>query len=344
MADVAVESEIKDPKELVKLATKAEHIHDYNAAATAYSKAIEIIVAEHGDKHDSLGEIYLAYGKTLLEISRDEAEPLGDAVQREYSSESDAEEANGAQDKVEEVEKPPAENDEKPDEKTSEENKEEVKGDDGDGEPTNGSNDEEPTDLQLAWEVLEIAKLIFEQRDAAGRRGLSETLIVLGEVSLESENFESAVADMKAGLEIQKEICKPNDRTLAETYYKLGTALSTNNQIEEAIQSYTTSLEVLNKRLAKLKQDEEKQKDEIKDIEDLIPDILEKISDMKNFKEEATMKLVAAMASKPVAETKSSFEAGSSDKKISNISHLVKRKRKDDDVKEEENPSKKISP
>lgn len=343
MADVAVESEIKDPKELVKLATKAEHIHDYNAAATAYSKAIEIIVAEHGDKHDSLGEIYLAYGKTLLEISRDESEPLGDAVQREYSSESDGEEANGAQDKVEE-EKLPAENDEKIAEKTSEENKEEVKGEDGDGEPTNGSNNDEPTDLQLAWEVLEIAKLIFEQRDAAGRRSLSETLIVLGEVSLESENFESAVTDMKAGLEIQKQICKPNDRTLAETYYKLGTALSTNNQIEEAIQSYTTSLEVLNKRLAKLKLDEEKQKDEIKDIEELIPDILEKISDMKNFKEEATMKLVAAMASKTVAETTSSFEAGSSDKKVSNISHLVKRKRKDDDVKEEENPSKKISP
>ncbi|KAK5641427.1 hypothetical protein RI129_009974 [Pyrocoelia pectoralis] len=189
-----------------------------------------------------------------------------------------------------------------------------------------------------------MAKLIYEKRGATGRRGLSEILVVLGEVSLESENFENGIVDIKAGLEIQKEICKPHDRIIAETYYKLATALSTNNQIDEAIANYNASLEVLNKRLEKLKLDEVMQKDEIKEIENLIPDINEKISDMKSFKEEAAMKLVAAMVSQPTADnTTTSFEAGSSDKKVSDISHLVKRKRKEDEVKADENASKKVS-
>lgn len=46
------------------------------------------------------------------------------------------------------------------------------------------------TDLQVAWEVLELAKRIFEKRKERGLQKLAQTYIVLGEVSMESENFE----------------------------------------------------------------------------------------------------------------------------------------------------------
>ncbi|KAF5302084.1 hypothetical protein FQR65_LT08634 [Abscondita terminalis] len=328
MADIVVDPQITDPCELVKLGTKAYILRDFNTAVTAYSRAIELVVSKHGDKHDSLGDIYLCYGRTLLDISRDEAQALGDAVPRDFSSDSEAEEDNN--ENIEKEKNGAAVNNDDGDKaevegEVDEKNGQPEKVDEtnadpsaskAEGEPTEEKSEGEPTDLQLAWEVLELAKIIFEQQGAAGRKGLSETLVLLGDVSLESENFESAVADIKAGLEIQKEIFDPESRTLAETYYKVGIALATNNQIDEAIENYNASLEVLNRRLAKLKEDEVNQEDEIKDIESLIPDIQDKIADMKSYKEEAT-KLVAAVASKPITATK--FDTGSSvssDKKL----------------------------
>ncbi|KAF5306917.1 hypothetical protein FQA39_LY00147 [Lamprigera yunnana] len=368
MADVVVDPQITDSKELEQLGIRAYVTRDYNSAVTAFSRAIELIVPEHGDKHDSLGEIYLLYGKTLLEISREEAEALGDAVTRDFSSDSDAEEDNnenaqkekttaGKVDETREETKNISGNEEKPkaegssecqncNVETKPEESKNSKQTEADGDSTEEKSEGEPTDLQLAWEILELAKIIFEKRGVSGREGLSETLVMLGDVSLESENFENAVADIKAGLEIQKEIFQSDNRSLAETYYKLGIAFSTNNQIDEAIGSYNSSLDVLNKRLVRLKQNEVNERDEIKDIESLIPDITEKITDMKSYKDEAVSKLVATMASKPVTEKK--FETGSSsssDKRISDISHLVKRKRAVDDSKEatEDASVKKIS-
>lgn len=359
MADLVVDPQVTDPSELVKTGTKAYILRDFNSAVTAYSRAIELIVAEHGDKHDSLGDIYLLYGRTLLDISRDEAEALGDALPHDFSSDSEAEEDNKENSEKEKKDSEVTNGSDADKTKAGGDNQNngEATGDAGDatasapkaeGESTEEKSEGEPTDLQLAWEVLELAKLIFEQRGAAGRKGLSETLILLGDVSLESENFENAVTDIKAGLAIQKEMFKPDNRTLAESYYKLGIALATNNQIDEAVENYNASLEVLNKRLDKLKEDEVNQRDEIKDIESLIPDIQEKIADMKSFKEEATSKLLSAVTSKPITETK--FESGSSssssDKKICDISHLVKRKRRMEDLKEEseESPAKKPTP
>lgn len=400
MADVAVDPQNSTPEDLVKVGIKAYILKDYNAAVTALSSATELMVAEHGEKHDSLGNVYLYYGKALLEVSREEAEPLGDAVAREIVSDSDDEESgnsateeqnkkpkpddDAACKKPEELEKlqedkmngsgenkpdvvldtkPPEESNSKSasdidnsevtvqegastDEPSSSGTSIEAKVSDekvpGDGESTDEKVEDEPTDLQLAWEILELAKLIFEQRADVGKKELAETLVTLGEVSLESENFESSIADIKQGLEIQKQILKPDSRNLAETYYKLAIALSTNNQIDEAVENFNVSLNVLNNRIDKLKENEEEQKDEIKDIQALIPEIEEKIADMKSYKEEAANKLVSAIAMKqPPTEAK--FEASSSGKQVSNISHLVKRKRKLDDVAEgcEESPAKK---
>merc|ERR1712215_26489 len=75
---------------------------------------------------------------------------------------------------------------------------------------------EEPSTLQLAWEVLELSKLISkEQMDggkaeaskdtiAAMEKRLCDTYILLSEVSLESENFGQAVEDLQVCLERQK--------------------------------------------------------------------------------------------------------------------------------------------
>lgn len=283
MADVIVDPENRNPEELVAQGIRAFQIRSYPAAVQALSLASEILAREKGDKDDGLGDVYFYYGKALLELSREEAGPLGDAVAKKIDEEDESDEEeevvengeaekNGEASSSKEATKE-EENGEAVTEETKEEGTEE--------------KEEEPTDLQVAWEVLELAKIIYENRGEDGKEKLAETLVVLGEVSLESENFESAVTDIKRGLEIFLGLSEKNDRVLAETHYKLGVALSTNSQMEEAIEQFNASLELLKGRIKKLEEeDEEKHKTEIIQMKELIPEIEEKIVDTKNFKDE----------------------------------------------------------
>lgn len=286
MADVTVDPQNKNPNELVTQGIRAFHIQNYPTAVQALSLASELLAAEHGDKHDSLGDVYLYYGKALLELSREEAEPLGDAVTKKLEDDSDSEEAEVPEEEKEE---------DKPEEAKTV-NGEESK-QNGEPGPSSGEKkpedesteetEEEPSDLQVAWEVLELAKIIYENQGESGRDKLAETLVVLGEVSLESENFESAVSDIKRGLEIMLGLPGKSERILAETHYKLGIALSTNSQMEEAIEQFKSSLELLQGRIKALEEeDKEKHATEITQMKELIPEIEEKISDMKNFRDE----------------------------------------------------------
>lgn len=301
MAEVTIDPTNNNPEELLNQGVRAYVIRNYSSAVQALSLASELLVAKHGESHDSLGEVYLYYGKALLELSREEAEPLGDAVTKKLDDESESgddvdtaeEEGETCQETVEEAKTVNGETAKEPGEKKTEEEpsgsgeaKEKT-----DGESTEEKEEEEdPSDLQVAWEVLELAKLIYTNRGDDGKNKLAETLVVLGEVSLESENFESAVADIKQGLEIMKSIPNIDDRILAETHYKLGIALSTNSQMEEAIENFTASLQLLKDRIKTLEEaDKTKNEEEIVQMKGLIPEIEEKIADMKSFKEEVSV-------------------------------------------------------
>lgn len=153
------------------------------------------------------------------------------------------------------------------------------------------TEEEEPTDLQLAWEVLELAKIILERRGDEGKKDYADCLITLGEVSLESENFDSAITDIKSGVEIQKSIFTESKdmRKLAESYYKLGMALAANNKPDEGIENYQKTLEILKERmkvLEGLEKPEPSDLEEIKEMKELIPEMEEKIEDLKIYKEE----------------------------------------------------------
>ena len=78
-------------------------------------------------------------------------------------------------------------------------------------------DEDDPSNLQLAWEMLELAKMVFkeqlegskkdsisQQLKAILEKRLCETFLTLGEVSLENENYEQAVEDLNLCLERQK--------------------------------------------------------------------------------------------------------------------------------------------
>merc|ERR1711864_61338 len=56
-------------------------------------------------------------------------------------------------------------------------------------EEKSGDDEEDPSNLEQAWEMLELAKII-----ELGRR-ICEIFLHLGEVSLENENYDQAVED-----------------------------------------------------------------------------------------------------------------------------------------------------
>lgn len=409
------EVEGKTPAELLTLGMKAFWATNYKHAVQYLGKSSELLVDQHkDDKHDSLAEVYLFYGKTLLELSREEGDPLGEAVPKEVPMEEEEESGDDDNndgeenesitekkaDESESTEKSKTDDEkvqgdksskpseaaektpekkkdcenksddakvsdkteikingenassnsvqEKGDDKEAKEDEEEEGEEDGSeegedaGEGTSGekAEEDEPTDLQLAWQVLELARLILERRGDAAKAEYADCLITLGEVSLENEVFDSAITDIKTGLEIQQQLYK-NDaskqRRLAETCYKLGLAHSTNNQIEDGVKCYEECLELLKKRIAAIERSEtEQDKKELGDITALIPEIEEKIVDLKTYKEEAAKSLEAA---------KEPATFASPEKKATDISHLVKRKRKlDEATTSEETLAKKPSP
>lgn len=93
MTDVSDQMEGKTSKQLLSAGARAYATSNYNVAVQYLSRASEVTVAENGSHtHDSLGEIYFLYGKSLLELSREEGDPLGDVVPKDVAVAQEAEE------------------------------------------------------------------------------------------------------------------------------------------------------------------------------------------------------------------------------------------------------------
>ena len=348
-------------------------------------EACELLAQEFGDKAPECAEAYFYYGKALLEAARLEAGVLGniDTDDSEEKSEDDEDDEEQGGD-TEEGDINPDDNaaDEENNQEESgeaatsaepEKEKEEIA---GDGKETQDAaeqeveDEEDPSNLQLAWEMLELAKMVLtEQLEGESKAGLTEeartslekrlfeTFLILGEVSLENENYPQAVEDLSICLEKQKvmkdefsmekrlnntnfkAVLPEDSRNIAVTYYQLGIAQGFNMKYEEAVDTLGLAIGVLKKRIDNLAKktesvDESKKDDvfytrekEMAELESLIPEIKEKITDTIEMKEESLRKIAEVKEQIGFGSSSSgdasSSSAGSS-KPISSIS--IKRK------------------
>jgi len=127
--------------------------------------------------------------------------------------------------------------------------------------------EEDPSNLQLAWEMLELAKSIFSKHadslEAADpvrlelESKLSETYQTLGEVSIENENYPQAIEDLTMCLRRRQDLLPEDNRSVAETHYQLGVALGFNTQFDEAVNALNDAISVLEKRVTNLKEKKE---------------------------------------------------------------------------------------
>ncbi|XP_064415831.1 nuclear autoantigenic sperm protein isoform X2 [Latimeria chalumnae] len=341
----------------------------------------------------------------LGEVKGNEQEP-GAVEEREgeeqktevCKEEKETEEKNGKQQKVastgesEQQSKPPGEENKEdliqeeeaePMEEGEEVNAEESEGeDDENGEGVAEKEDEEEEEvgnLQLAWEVLELAKVIYKRQEAKeAQLSAAQAYLKLGEVGVESENYSQAVEDFQECLAIQQKHLKSHDRLLAETHYQLGLAYTFMNQFDSAIQNFSDSVAVIDQRIALLavkieKEEEEEEEEEeevvvaaaaaaaaaLKEMEELkllLPEIKEKIEDAKEsnsiaaqvlketLSEGSTSGFVEGTGSKPTSTltVRKVSDGATSSNAATDISHLIRKKRKpEDESPRKENEAKK---
>jgi tetratricopeptide (TPR) repeat protein len=350
-------------------------VKDYNEAVTSFTTACELLSQLYGETANECGEAYFNYGIALLELARTESGVLEIECEDEDSQDSDGEDE--VADKKEEgmadgvnVENGKGngsefhENEVKSSTETESKNVDDTNGTRGVEDEIDKSAEDidgDISNLRLAWEMLELAKIIFK-RQAEGNKQmnlkLAEVHLKLGEVGLESETYTQAIEDIKTCLEIQTQNLNEYDRCIAETHYQLGMAYALVHDFDEAIGQLSLAHQLLEKRIEYLQergkegftnaeQNENpfyKIEDEIAEINGLLPDVSEKINDMKDFKKEAKKVLMAGLntnrETKASSETVQGTSAGSSGafpvssqpesdvKPVSDISHLVRKKRK----------------
>ncbi|XP_077579660.1 nuclear autoantigenic sperm protein-like [Stigmatopora nigra] len=225
---------------------------------------------------------------------------------------------------------------------------------------------EEVGNLQLAWEMLEVAKVIYKRKESKEDQLMAaQTHLRLGEVSVESGNYTQALEDFQECLSLQLQHLESDSRLVAETHYQLGVTFGLNLQFGEAIQAFNCSASVIKSRLEKLQGSMEKKVDmlskerkEADELESLLPDIQEKVVDATDgLKTIATETLKAALddafpstvsagsntdTSAINRDQVTSTNGSAAVSPVSNISHLVRKKRKPEESPVKEGLVKKV--
>ncbi|XP_050833261.1 nuclear autoantigenic sperm protein isoform X2 [Serinus canaria] len=290
-------------------------------------------------------------------------------VEKEEKKGDLMEEGEGA--KVEKEEKDDLMEEGEETEESEEEDKENDKADDDkENELTvedKESEEDEIGNLELAWDMLELAKVIYKRQETKeAQLHAAQAHLKLGEVSIESENYTQAIEEFQACLALQQKYLEAHDRLLAESHYQLALAYHYNSDFDEAVLQFGKSMEVIDKRLAILterikKSDTGSPEDEkeIEELKGLLPEIKEKIEDSKESQKSAKVAELGLKAT--LVGTTSGFaqseDSGSvstipvrkgadgASQCVTDISHLVRKKRKpEEETHQGDNEAKKSKP
>jgi len=365
--DKAETSQVEDPEKL----TEEEKVD--------VEEKVDEALVENFEKHDKIAKIHkgeVLNGDTESEEGEDSQEESAEDEGEEKkdvdkAEKKDADISKSSSEKEVETATEGGKAEETPMDTEAEAEKSDkdsdVVGEDKEGEDKSAQeaeDEEDPSNLQLAWEMLELAKVVYtttlettkgpelEQRletiytssNLTIQGAIEEIYMILGEVSLENENYPQAVEDLEICLKKRMEALAKDSRCIAETHYQLGIAQGFDMKWEEAVVSLEAAIKVLESRIENLKKetaspDEEKKDDafhtqekEIAEIEALIPEIKEKITDTNEMKAESLRKMKEAVGL-PSGSGSSSFDASTSASTAKPIASIaVKRKAEDKDA------------
>ena len=321
---------------------------NWDSAAEKFSQAAEKFTEEVGQDNLQTGEAYYWYGKALLECARKNADNfLGTDAEKDEVKPLEGEQGEEEN-----------ENEGKGQEEDPENNEEAENEGDGEEEAQEDEDDdeEEQTDQELAYSMFELARSIYENLPLNKITTATETIkaeifLSIGDILGEEGHLEDAIKEYQASLNIllNEKYFSTTFRRTSEVYFSLGVTYDAIYKYDSAKECYEKCLAILENKLSELKKlgsegtenfDVENlktaDKKEYNHINELIPEIKERIIDSQNSKEKHDQDKEMLRQVLLNQATTNSFEAASSsksknienEKATSNINHLVSRKRK----------------
>ncbi|KAK4121425.1 hypothetical protein N657DRAFT_555158, partial [Parathielavia appendiculata] len=267
---------------LADLSAKAGALYarkQYEEAAEVYAQAAEMQAEMNGEMNPENAEILFLYGRALFKVGQSKSDVLGgkapeakktpkpkpakSAKSGNGNPPATAELKNGAVEAVGDAASQEAKKQEKeasvpvPERKKplfhfeGDENfvdsEEEEEGEEGEGE-----EEEEEDDLGVAFEVLDLTRVLFTRRLEAAqgedeaqqgkgkevaepgsespvikhiKERLADTHDLLAEISLENERYPNAITDCRASLQYKQDLYPFESEVIAEAHFKLSLAL-----------------------------------------------------------------------------------------------------------------------
>ncbi|KAI1466099.1 uncharacterized protein F4812DRAFT_96993 [Daldinia caldariorum] len=239
----------------------------YEEAAEVFSQATEMQAEINGEMAPENADILFLYGRSLFKVGQSKSDvlggkPTGEKKSKGKKSQAESSTANATNDKKAEAEKDAeeevaivakdgADNEKVPDAKkplfqfTGDENFEDS---DEEEEAEGEEEEEEDDDLAVAFEILDLARLLFEKslerenEDTSEGKGkekaeedsptvkhikerLADTHDLLAEISLENEKYPLAINDCRASLKYKEGLYSQDSEIIAEAHFKLSLAL-----------------------------------------------------------------------------------------------------------------------
>lgn len=255
LAAVNETEELPRTKEKLDELTTAASIHystkNFAAAAENYANATEIQAELNGEMAPENAELLFYYGRALYKVAVAKSDVLGNKVAQEDKKKSKAKKAakaeaaetsgaaNGAKSepKEESVESKPFF------QLTGDENWTDSEDEEDEGE---GEEEEEDDDFGIAFEVFDMARVLYSKQLEAIESGkadkgkdkaelspearkikekLADCYGFLVEISLENERFYAAVEDARLALALQEELNPLEHENVTEAHYSLSLAL-----------------------------------------------------------------------------------------------------------------------
>jgi len=301
-ADVSVAS-VEEAQDLLCEGKRDLLVGDVSEALSNLASSCEIFAKVKGETALECAEPYFYYGKALLEMSRMESSVLGNALEGvdlntkplDANDELVEDTAAMTTDERGEIEDQVAvaleENFEKHDlvAKAHLGEEEELEDMEDDGIPDEMEVEEvekadgEPGNLEQAWEMFELCKVIWSKAGNIAKE--CEALICLGEISLENEDFPRAIEDIAECLSKRVQALPADSRSIAETHYQLGVAQAQCKDFikaEASLKSAITVLEARKSTVSKMDSSDNMAK-ELAELDMLVKEINARIVDHKEM-------------------------------------------------------------
>ncbi|XP_053694741.1 protein NASP homolog [Sabethes cyaneus] len=378
---VTKEEKLAEAKELFGRGSRNYCMKQYSEAADDLSSCCGIYSELYGPTAEECGDPYLVYAKSLIALSKEENNLLvpGEGADGEDAGEDDEEgNEDGEDEDGEEEENAGAddgktkeeENSEKSSDKAAENEKDKLEqqpepstsvqaepqpgpstsnGTEQSEETEEGDDEKGGSNLEVAWEILELAVKIFTEQGDKSASNLSECYLELANISFENSNYSLAITDYKKSLAVYAKLADRDSRLIAEIDYKIGLCHMMVNEFPDSIRFFKEACSELGKVIEqeKAKEQTDETRDTIKDLEETTQEILDRIREVEEttktsieeLKRELSQIIVKSGTANGTDEGPSEIASSSSvsngttnsktAEKPKDISHLIKRKKPD---------------